>query len=72
MRKTPDRQLETAICANCGKTFEKHREYQKYCSDTCRVEAWHFRTAGKKVISDILARLDRLEKKLQEIEKKET
>jgi len=71
MRKKQDRQFEIATCANCGKAFEKHKNYQKYCSNACRVEDWHFRTAGKKVIADILVRLDRLEKKFQEIEKKE-
>jgi hypothetical protein len=60
----PDVLTKTGKCLNCGADFKKRRSDQKYCSASCRIENWHFKTGGKKAIGDILKRLDHIEKHL--------
>lgn len=38
---------KTKTCQHCGQPFEKKHWNARYCSDTCRVEAWEKRTGGK-------------------------
>ena len=57
-------------CPNCGANFEKRRSDQKFCSASCRIENWHFKTGGKKAIGDLLKRQEAIEERLRQIEEK--
>jgi endogenous inhibitor of DNA gyrase (YacG/DUF329 family) len=65
-----DKDTVKAKCPNCGANFEKRRSDQKFCSATCRIENWHFKTGGKKAVGDLLKRQEAIEIRLRCIEEK--
>lgn len=60
--------MDKRKCEFCGRIFEPRRRWQKFCSSICRVSAWHASRVRPEELSELKVRLDRLEKKLQEIE----
>jgi endogenous inhibitor of DNA gyrase (YacG/DUF329 family) len=65
-----DKDAVKGKCPNCSANFEKRRSDQKFCSATCRIENWHFKTAGKKAIGDLIKRQEIIEHRLSRIEEK--
>ena len=71
--------MENGICLKCGNEFEKHKSFQKFCSDRCR-STYHARRyeqteEGKFKVKlrniKRLERIDRMEKERIEMLKKE-
>lgn len=62
MEKNSESVLQ-ATCAYCGVKMERKRKWQKYCSPKCRTLDWNKKNT-------FIKRLQKVEKKISEIEKK--
>lgn len=54
----------SAFCGACGAKFDKSRDWQVFCSDTCRKDSWKANKFNARRIIQIEVRLSRIESQL--------
>lgn len=56
-------------CKTCSKEIENPKSWQKFCSDKCRIQSWHFKNCGSVVISEMRQDIKAIKERLDALEK---
>jgi len=51
-------------CKGCGKEIENPKSWQKFCSDKCRIQSWHFKNCGSLVISEMRKEIEAIKTRM--------
>ncbi len=49
---------EESPCSNCGKPFKRNRQWQRFCSATCRMAAWSSQNPRQRIVTEQLQRIE--------------